>query len=211
MANGNPRQKPKAKGRKYNINATRIAENRYTFILTDINGGSPNLVFNKNTDNMHKRDYYVLEFHLHNDSGCDLEFVDDRAKVLSACPEPDAVNNCAPEGSNFHPIFYVHPDLPLGKKLVHVINTDTDIEKFCFGFSFVSKDGTETAYFDPGGDNENGGGHKFEWASNIITGATVGLGTVVLVSNSFVPATGLLFGIGGAIVGLVVGFLFRGN
>lgn len=209
MSNGDALQKPKAKDRKYKINATRIAKDKYSFTLTDINGGSPSFVFDKNTDNMRRRDYYVLEFHLHNESGCDLEFVDDRAKVLSACPEQDAVNNCAPEGSNFHPIFYVHPDMPLGKKLVHVINTDTDVEKFCFGFSFVSKDGTETAYFDPVGDNKNGGGNKFEWASNIVTGAIVGFGTVVLVSNSFVPATALLFGIGGAIVGLVVGILFK--
>jgi hypothetical protein len=166
-------------------------------------------VFNKYANNMKNRDYYLLEFHLHNAPGCDLEFVDDRAKVLSACRQEDAVGGCAPEGSELPSVFYVHPTKPLGKKLVHVINTDWDIEDFYFGFSFVSRNGTEKAYYDPGGKNQNGGVPFIKsLAVGLITGALVGIGAVTLAIKSFDPSTALIYGIGGAVVGFVVGFVF---
>jgi hypothetical protein len=198
--------------RKYRIKATRNKKDDYSFALENFTGGGPpNLVFNKDDINgMHKRDYFVLEFHLDNNSGCDLEFLQDREKVLSACPEHEAVDGCALEGSNYLPIFFVHPTMKLDKKKIHVINTDPYNEKFFFGFSFVSKDGTEKAYFDPGGENQNGGIGQFEWSNSLtgaITGAVAAIATVTLVSNSFEPASALIFGIGGAVVGLIFGLI----
>ena len=209
MPNGSTQQATKASDRKYRITATRNGPDDYSFGLTDINGGPANLVFNKSTDNMRKRDYYLLEFHLHNASGCDLEFIDDRAKVLSACRAEDAIDGCAPEGSQLPSVFYVHPTNSLGKKLVYVINTDPDWEDFYFGFSFVSKDGAETAYYDPGGNNQNAGNPFISKAlvAGAVTGALAALGTAALVSNSFVPSTELIYGLGGAVLGLIVGYL----
>ena len=194
--------------RQYKIIATRNGPDDYSFNLEDINGGAPNLVFNKDTDKIPRRDYYTLKFHLHNNSGCDLEFVSDRAKVLSACHEKDAVNGCAAEGSNFLPIVYVDPTKPLGKTLVHVINTDSDVEKFYFGFSFVSQDGTESAYFDPGGDNQNGGSAKFDSSfalAGAISGAVAATAVASLAANQLDPVGVLLYGVGGTGLGLIVG------
>ena len=201
---------PKAHDRKYKIHATRKAENDYSFVLTDMSGNPPNLVFNKDTDLMKKPDYYLLEFHLHNEPGSDLEFIDDREKVLSACPASQAVNNCAPEGSEFLPVFCIHPTKPLGKKLLYVINTDPFREKFFFGFSFVSKDGKERAYFDPGGENENGGDEPFNWnyaMVGVISGGGAALGTAALLNIALEPPSVLLLGLGGALLGLIVGFV----
>jgi len=207
VPNGNAQVTPSNGDRKYKISATRNAKDNYSFQLTDINGGPPNLVFNKDTDNLRRKAYYLLEFHLHNEQGCDLEFVDDRSKVLSACPEHEGVNGCAPEGSEFLPIVYVHPTKPLGKRLIYVINTDPDIENFFFGFSFVSRDGAEKAYFDPGGTNQNGGISAAYLVVGPLTGAVVGLGTAMLANNTLVPSATLLFGLGGAVVGLITGYI----
>lgn len=198
--------------RKYKIIAKRNGPNDYSFDLENLNGGPANLVFNKTTDELKKRDYYLLEFHLHNESGCDLEFVDDRAKVLSACHENDAVNGCALEGSSYFPIVFVHPTLPLQKKLVHVVNTDPYVEKFFFGFSFVSKKyPSETPYFDPPGDNQDGGLGRFDWnvaLAGMVAGAGASIATLSLATSSLEPMNTLLYGAGGAILGLVVGLVF---
>lgn len=204
------RQLSKNADRKYKIVATRKAANDYSFRLTAMNGQDPNLVFNKTKDNMKERDYYLLEFHLDNEQGCQLEFVNDRAKVLSACRAEDAVNNCAPEGSELPSVFYVHPTKKIGKNLLYVINSNPLVEDFFFGFSFVSKDGTESAYFDPGGSNQNAGS-PFMSASLIsgaVTGGAVALGTTALIgAANFAPATAIVYAVGGAVAGLVIGLL----
>lgn len=197
--------------RKYKIKATRNGPDKYSFVLEDNNGGAPNLVFNKDTDNMKKRDYYVLEFHLHNEPGCDLEFVDDPT-VLSACSEQNAVNGCAPQGSTFLPIVFVDPTKKLQKKVVSVINTDLYVEKFCFGLSFVSTTTGKPAYFDPGGENQDRGEEPFMWSialAGMISGALAAAGTATLVSSSFNPSSALIFAAGGAVLGLIVGFVLE--
>lgn len=197
--------------RKYKIIAKRNGTNNYSFELENLNGGPANLTFNKTDDKLRKRDYYLLEFHLRNEPGCDLEFVDDRAKVLSACHEKDAVNGCAPEGSSYFPDLFVHPTLPLQKKLVHVVNTDQHVEKFYFGFSFVSKTyPAESPYFDPPGDNQDGGLSGFDWdlaVAGMVSGAVAAIATLSLAGNSLEPVNTLLYGAGGAVVGLVVGLV----
>lgn len=197
--------------RKYKIIAKRNGANNYSFELENLTGGPANLTFNKTTDGLRKRDYYLLEFHLKNEPGCDLKFVDDRAKVLSACHADDAVNNCAPEGANYMPVLFVHPTMPLQKKLIYVVNTDPYSEKFFFGFSFVSeKYPNETPYLDPPGDNQNGGLAQFDWnmaLAGMVSGAVAAVATLSLAGNSLEPVNTLMYGAGGAIIGLIVGLV----
>ena len=193
--------------RKYRIKASRNGPNDYSFVLENLTGGPPDLVFNKTTDKMPTTDYYVMEFHLQNEPGCDLEF--DPARPLSACREQDAVNGCAPEGSSFFPIVFVHQDKPNGKKLLHVVNADPIKQKFFFGISFVSGDGTERAYLDPGGENQNGGIGNFDWSYSLAgaaSGAVAAIAATAFAGNLDAPGT-LLYGSVGAVVGLVVGFV----
>lgn len=207
MSNG----KHSANGdRKYKIHATRNGPSNYSFRLTDMNNQQADLVFNKDTNNMRKRDYYELEFHLHNEPGSDLVFVDDRDKVFSACGEAEAVNGCAPEGSTFLPTVYLHPTRKIQDRVITVVNTDSHVEKFFFGFSFVSRSHGDSAYYDPGGENEDRGIGTFDWnyaIAGAISGAVAAIGTATLMASQFVPYGPLLYGTGGAILGLIVGYL----
>lgn len=209
MTKGKNLRPPQAVPRQYKINA-KYNDPGYSFELTDMSGNPADLVFNKSTTNgMHRRDYYALAFHLHNGPNCDLQFVSDKQQVLSACSEQDAVNNCAPQGSSFFPIFYVDPNMPLTNNLVHVINTDPDVEKFYFGFSFVSRSSGEPVYYDPGGENQNGGLQKFDWSAALagaVSGSVAAIGAASLI-GSLEPSSALLYGAGGAVVGLIVGLV----
>lgn len=134
--------------------------NGHSFSLDDGNGGPANLVFNKNdTNGMRKRDYYLIEFRLDNQDGAKLVFLDDRAKVLWACPAIDAVDNCPPDDSHMDTVFYVHPTKNIQDKKLFVINTDMDWLDFVFAFNFLNegKDGPKYVKYDPGGSNKNGG------------------------------------------------------
>ena len=92
-----------------------------------------------------------------------------------------------------------------------VRNTNVGSEVGKFGYTLrVTKDGGASYLpLDPGGDNKNGPIAPFvsSWIAPTVAGAIVALGTVMLVSNSFVPVTALTFAIGGAVVGLAVGLL----
>jgi len=80
-----------------------------------------------------------------------------------------------------------------------------------FGYTLrVTKDGGANYLpLDPGGDNQNGPIALFvsSWIAPTVAGAIVALGTLMLVSDSFVPVTALTFAIGGAVVGFAVGLL----
>lgn len=121
-------------------------------------------------------------------------------------------NNGCP-GPNVWEVFQPIRVSPNRKKLV-VDNPNIDPVLGPFGFVLrVTDDDSDTYWdLDPGGDNQNGPTQPFmEYlTAPLITGLVVGLGTVTLLRGSFVPdSTALIFGIGGALVGLLIGFLLR--
>ncbi len=88
-------------------------------------------------------------------------------------------------------------------------NVGSECGKFCYTLRVTKDSGVSYLPLDPGGDNKNGPIAPFmsPWIAPTVTGAVVGFGTAALVSNSFVAATGLMFAIGGAVVGLILGLL----
>ena len=78
-----------------------------------------------------------------------------------------------------------------------------------FSYSLRITDGTDWKLIDPGGQNENRGLplYQYSLSTGAITGAVVGIGASVLLMNAFVAPTALVIGLGGAAVGLIVGFV----
>ena len=94
--------------------------------------------------------------------------------------------------------------------VVHNPNADPVVGTFYYMLRVTNNGGSSYLPLDPGGDNKNGPISRQSvavWLAPTVAGAIVAIGTVALLSNSFVPATVIPFAIGGAVVGLVVGLL----
>ena len=93
-----------------------------------------------------------------------------------------------------------------GQTLV-VWNKNAVAQNFAYTLRVVN--GANWLNLDPGGTNQNGGIPFYGFASaSVVTGACVALLTLATAGNSFEASSALIYGIGGAIVGFVVGFLF---
>ena len=77
-----------------------------------------------------------------------------------------------------------------------------------FAYTLRVKNGTNWLDLDPGGSNQNGGLPLYESSAvGIVTGAVVGLGAAALATNALEPIGAVVFALGGAVVGLIVGFV----
>lgn len=93
-----------------------------------------------------------------------------------------------------------------GQTLV-VWNKNAVAQNFAYTLRVVS--GANWLNLDPGGTNQNGGLPLFRaLAANVATGAIVALATAVMTNATLEPLNALIYGIGGAGVGLLVGLLF---
>lgn len=172
------------------------------------------LVFNKDTDGIRKVDPYRIRFCIEDFKNSPLRFVPNKddmfwAQEGTACPQ----SRCEIPG-----MMWVD-DFDKKGEWIDVINMDLTELKFHFTLNFVRKDvanPTEADYIplDPPGGNENGGGTGSGFTlsaymtTGVVTGAVVGIGTAALVSYGFVAQNAWLYGIGGALVGIIVGLLF---
>jgi len=87
-----------------------------------------------------------------------------------------------------------------------VKNKNDDRAQFCYSLRVT--DGSQWLLLDPGGTNGNGGYEPFTWAATALTGAVVGIGSSAMVTNALEAQTALTYGLGGALVGAIIGFLF---
>lgn len=110
-----------------------------------------------------------------------------------------------PDRKSYWPVFRAMREERGGGTLV-VRNKNLEVQDFFYTLRVVRR--TEWLDLDPGGSNQNGGEPPLTaYAGLALTGAIVGLGTTALLTSEFVVSTGLLYAIGGALVGLVVGLL----
>lgn len=101
--------------------------------------------------------------------------------------------------------FKAHKVKDEGLTLV-VKNKNDDVTNFAYTLRVTN--GSEWLELDPGGGNQNGGEPPFtSYASALVTGAIVGVGTAALTSAALAPSNALLFSLGGAVVGLIVSFV----
>lgn len=94
-----------------------------------------------------------------------------------------------------------------GKTLV-VWNKNEVAQNFAYTLRVLK--GTTWLELDPIGTNQNGGAPTFtNYSAEIVTGVVVGLGTVATATSSFDVSAGLIYAVGGAVAGLIIGFLFN--
>lgn len=114
------------------------------------------LVFNKDNDRMKKKDYYLIDFDLDDQTGLNLRFAPNPMKALWV-NMGDAMNPppCPATASYCDDVYAICVE-PNGKKMT-VRNDDAKIQYFTFSLGFFG-DPDESEYrFDPGGTNEDGG------------------------------------------------------
>lgn len=176
-------------------------------------GPTEAIVFNKNDNGMKKVDHYRVRFTIVDFKNTHLRFVPTMADALWAHTD---INKCPDSPCSMPGVFWID-DMDKKGEWIDVINMDMIPEDFRFTLNFVDKTNsnpTQADYvpLDPTGSNQNAGGSGSFYTSSflstgVVTGLIVGFGTVALANNDFVAQTALLYGLGGALVGLIVGFL----
>jgi hypothetical protein len=113
------------------------------------------LVFNKKNDQMPKKDYYLVEFKLQDQSGLNLSFKSNPMKAFAVKiwgQQAPPAGYCPPQGSYADTIYAISCDQN-GQSLT-IRNDDMTSEYFSFALFFDSTSGDQCC--DPGGDNQNG-------------------------------------------------------
>lgn len=92
-----------------------------------------------------------------------------------------------------------------GRTLV-VWNKNAKVQDFFYTLRVVN--GANWLDLDPGGSNQNGGIQRFRsLAATATAGAVAAISAIATVTSSFDPASALVYGLGGAIVGLIIGLV----
>ena len=121
--------------------------------LRDPNTG--NLVFNKEHDHMPKRDYYLIDFELHDASGLELRFQPNPMNAFwVAMGDREYMPPC-PSSAAYSDQIYAICDDTNGRVLT-VRNDDMDQRLFSYSLNFVSDVDNKEHRCDPGGENQNG-------------------------------------------------------
>jgi len=176
--------------------------------------GSRNpIIFNKTTDRMRKVDPYRIRFIIEDFGNSPLRFTPNEDDVFWAnkgttCP----TTRCGLPG-----VMWVDK-VDRNGEWIDVINMDLTELEFQFTLNFVEKSNPQSSTYialDPPGGNQNAGGPGSGFTLSglvtvgVATGAIVGLGTAAFASKYFVEQSLLVYGLGGALIGLLVGLLAR--
>jgi hypothetical protein len=175
-------------------------------------GPTDKLMFNKTDDKMKKVDHYRITFKIEDFGNSKLRFVPAMADVMwaqkgTSCP----TSPCALNG-----VFWTDAVANDGE-WIDVINMDMTLEDFWFTLNFCDKsitNPTQADYvaLDPGGGNQNAGGSGSDFQSyavvSTITGAAAAMLAAAQLSQELVAQNVLIYGLGGAALGWVVGLLF---
>lgn len=198
--------------REYVIRVTKDAQGYHTQLLE---GGAPktgSLDFNKHTDKLKKTAHYRLEFTIENYQISDpdkLRFAPSDAEVLAVHTD---LTQCPPVGSHMPDTLWVDKNIN-GSKL-RLINMDLKVQDLRFKINLVKVTDPNARPFielDPVIRNGNQGAPeslKSLAVAPLLTGAIVGIGAALIANNAQEPTTVLVFGLAGAIVGLIVGLVF---
>jgi hypothetical protein len=158
--------------------------------------------------NLRKVDHHRIRFEIAKFGDADLRFAPEKSDVMWADRK-----SCPTARIHMDDVFWVDKVDDEGK-WIDVINMNLKEEDFHFTLNFVKKNTNGPLIpLDPPGGNENGGGTGSGFmlsgylATGIATGAIVGLGTAAFASEYFVEQNLLVYGIGGALVGLLVAIL----
>lgn len=165
-------------------------------------GTKGELIFKNN----HHRGFDV-EFDLIDNSGLGYKFPP-TDKMRSAVWSELGATSCPQAGKMdvFQPLSIKNNQMTL---VAHNPNFGSVVGKFYYMLRVTRDGGSNYHPLDPGGDNQNGPIDSYweAWIAPAVAGALVGIGAILALNNSLAPPNVLLFGIGGAIVGMIVGAL----
>jgi hypothetical protein len=177
---------------------------RYHFETIDLPMGPDNVLYFRNCkQNQGFYVYYEL------DGYGEYQFPADTGEALwvthgskTNCPTTNQ-----PPWGQFSPISVLDGNDGTPRRMLKVWNKNRVPAEFSYCLRITN--GTDWKLVDPGGQNENRGMPFYQYllSAGGVTGAVVGMGATIFLMNAFVPSAALLFGIGGAAVGLVVGFV----
>jgi hypothetical protein len=120
-------------------------------------------------------------------------------------------SNCpttAQTWGQFDPLLVLDGNGPgMERRILKVWNKNNTRSEFAYTLRIT--DGANWLPLDPGGENYNRGMplQSYLLKAGGVTGAIVGIGTSALANSALVPMDALTYGIGGAVVGLIVGFV----
>lgn len=187
-------------------------KDQYLFSMDEGKGDTNELTFNKTKDGMKSNDVYSIKFKLKNKDGAALRFSKDPSKVLWAKPVASKTDACPNNDCFMDGVFYVDPNSSIKDEELTVINTDPAVQLFKFAFNFLPPGksdplpNSDYVYYDPIGNNENGGIGKsidsFATAPSMTVGGAAAGALIGYAATS--EAVNSLYG---AIIGGVIGFL----
>ena len=175
-------------------------------------GQGQQLDFDKNTDGLKKTDHYKLKFRIDDSSLANTD------KVIFAPDDTDVLwvwtdTSACPSAGNYMPdTFWV--DKNNNGKDLQVINMDLRPEMLRFQINMVKANDPAARPFielDPIVNNGNRGGAEPFMSQYLIagavTGAVVGIGAAVLPVDANLAPASLVYGVGGAVLGALVGLV----
>lgn len=161
-----------------------------------------------------KTDFHKLKFTIQNGPGCDLVFLQDKTNVMWAHED---INDCPDSFCEMPDTFWTDK---VEQNLLHLINMDLKPGSLRFTINLVDRSvstPTPADYvpLDPIVTNGNGGNAESfasAFLATILTGGLVGLGTAFAIGGAdLAPSAVAMYGIGGAIVGLVIALFAARN
>lgn len=148
--------------RKVKVLAEKNSKGEVEFQMdSDLKGSDADVVFDKTKDKMPKRDFYLVEFDLDDDTGLDLEFAPDPRNALWVAVGTETEAPPCPENPSHSDEFYAVGIGQSGKRLT-VRNDNETKAKFSFSLNFLKggadpEDPNSYVRYDPIGDNRDGG------------------------------------------------------
>lgn len=202
------------KDRDYTIKVTKPG-NDYVVELFEGSthiGQGQELDFDKNSNGLKKTDHYKLKFRIDDSTLADAD------KVIFAPEDTDVLwvwtdTSACPTSGNYMPdTFWV--DKNNNGKDLRVINMDLRPEKLRFQINMVKANDPAARPFielDPIVNNGNRGGDEPFMSqylmTGIVTGVVVGIGVAMLPVEAIMAPAALVYGIGGAVVGALMGLV----
>lgn len=121
------------------------------------NGGMDKFTFNKNTNNMSKKDFYLIQFTLVDNTNLNLKFPKNASDALWACVAADPSDPYAscPHVAPATPSNQFVPLIVLNDYCLLAMNKDDKDETLVFALNFNSDNGP--VQWDPIADNQDGG------------------------------------------------------
>ncbi len=175
-------------------------------------GPTDKLMFNKTDDKMKKVDHYRLRFDIEDFSNSQLRFVPSATDVMWV----QNGTSCPTSACSLPSVFWVD-DMDKDGEWIDIINMDMTVEDFWFTLNLCNKNITnptpaDYVALDPGGGNQNAGGSGSDFQSYAVVAAITGAAAAMLaaasLSQDLVAQNVLLYGLGGAVIGWIIGTLF---